>query len=42
MNYLDVQDATSKGLAYVDDCDNATVLAVDSTSSVAVGGNRNS
>ncbi|KAI6130146.1 glycoside hydrolase family 16 protein [Pisolithus croceorrhizus] len=33
-------DAVSQGLAYVDDCDNSTVLAVDSTSSVPAGGNR--
>jgi len=42
VNYLDMNDAISKGLAYVDDCDNSTVLAVDSTSSVSAGGNRNS
>ncbi|KAF8553594.1 glycoside hydrolase family 16 protein [Imleria badia] len=42
VNYLSMQDATSQNLAYVDDCDNATVLAVDSTSNVPVGGNRNS
>jgi len=42
VNYQSMQDATSKGLAYVDDCDNSTVLAVDSTSTVPAGGNRNS
>ncbi|KAF8141503.1 glycoside hydrolase family 16 protein [Boletus edulis] len=42
VNYLSMQDATSQGIAYVDDCDNSTVLAVDSTSTVPVGGNRNS
>ncbi|KAG9309026.1 glycoside hydrolase family 16 protein [Chiua virens] len=42
VNYLSMQDATSQGLAYVDDCDNSTVLAVDSTSTVPAGGNRNS
>ncbi|KAI5999295.1 glycoside hydrolase family 16 protein [Pisolithus orientalis] len=38
--YQSMSDATSKGLAYVDDCDNSTVLAVDSTSSIPAGGNR--
>ncbi|KAI6096989.1 glycoside hydrolase family 16 protein [Pisolithus croceorrhizus] len=38
--YQAMQDAVSQGLAYVDDCDNSTVLAVDSTSSVPAGGNR--
>jgi len=42
VNYLDMQSATSQGLAYVDDCDNSTVLAVDSKSTVPAGGNRNS
>ncbi|KAF9224031.1 glycoside hydrolase family 16 protein [Gyrodon lividus] len=40
--YQNMQNAMSKGLAYVDDCDNSTVLAVDSTSTVPVGGNRES
>ncbi|KAH7890865.1 glycoside hydrolase family 16 protein [Phlebopus sp. FC_14] len=40
--YQGLSDAQSKGLAYVDDCDNSTVLAVDSTSTVPAGGNRNS
>ncbi|KAF9240620.1 glycoside hydrolase family 16 protein [Melanogaster broomeanus] len=40
--YQDMQDAMSKGLAYIDDCDNSTVLAVDSTSTVPAGGNRDS
>jgi len=40
VDYLSMQDATAQGLAYVDDCDNSTVLAVDSTSTVAAGGNR--
>ncbi|KAG6336027.1 hypothetical protein ID866_3062 [Astraeus odoratus] len=38
--YQSLQDATAKGLAYVDGCDNSTVLAVDSTSSIPAGGNR--
>ncbi|KAL4062593.1 glycoside hydrolase family 16 protein [Scleroderma yunnanense] len=38
--YQSMQDATFKGLAYIDDCDNSTVLAVDSTSSIPAGGNR--
>lgn len=42
VNYVGMQDAMDQGLAYVDDCDNSTVLAVDSTSSVPAGGNRNS
>lgn len=42
VNYLSMLDATAQGLAYVDDCGNSTVLAVDSTSTVAVGGYRNS
>lgn len=42
VDYLSVNDATSQGLAYVDDCDNSTVLAVDSTSTVSAGGNRKS
>ena len=41
VNYLDMQDAMNAGLAYVDS-DNSFVLAVDSTSYVAPGGNRNS
>lgn len=36
--YQSMQDATSKGLAYVKD--NCTVLAVDSTSAIPSGGNR--
>ncbi|OAX39615.1 glycoside hydrolase family 16 protein [Rhizopogon vinicolor AM-OR11-026] len=40
--YQSQSDAQSKGLAYVDDCDNSTVLAVDSTSTVPAGGNRDS
>ncbi|KIK98227.1 glycoside hydrolase family 16 protein [Paxillus rubicundulus Ve08.2h10] len=40
--YQDKENAMSKGLAYVDDCDNSTVLAVDSTSTVPAGGNRDS
>ncbi|KAI6116827.1 hypothetical protein EDD16DRAFT_1896396 [Pisolithus croceorrhizus] len=39
-NMILTSDAVSQGLAYVDDCDNSTVLAVDSTSSVPAGGNR--
>jgi len=42
VDYLSMENATSQGLAYVDDCDNSTVLAVDSTSAVPAGGNRNS
>lgn len=42
VNYLSMQDATAQNLTYVDDCDNSTVLAVDSTSAVPAGGNRNS
>jgi hypothetical protein len=33
-------DAQSKGLAYVNPCDNSLVLAVDSTSTVSAGGRR--
>ena len=40
--YQSSSDAQSKGLAYVDACDNSTVLAVDSTSTVAAGGTRDS
>ncbi|KAI0923413.1 hypothetical protein AcV5_008972 [Taiwanofungus camphoratus] len=39
--YQSQQDATNAGLATVD-CNNVTTLAVDSTSSVAVGGQRKS
>lgn len=42
VNYLSMENATAQGLAYVDDCDNTTVLAVDSTSNVPAGGQRNS
>ncbi|KAG1860666.1 glycoside hydrolase family 16 protein [Suillus subalutaceus] len=42
VNYQSQSAAQSKGLAYVNDCDNSTVLAVDSTSTVAAGGNRDS
>jgi hypothetical protein len=42
VNYQSKSDAQSKGLAYVNDCDNSTVLAVDSTSTVASGGKRDS
>jgi hypothetical protein len=42
VNYQSKTDAQSKGLAYVNDCDNSTVLAVDSTSTVASGGQRDS
>jgi hypothetical protein len=42
VNYQSKSNAQSKGLAYVNDCDNSTVLAVDSTSTVAAGGNRDS
>lgn len=42
VNYQSRSDAQSKGLAYVNDCDNSTVLAVDSTSTVASGGKRDS
>ncbi|KAG8221034.1 concanavalin A-like lectin/glucanase domain-containing protein [Butyriboletus roseoflavus] len=42
VDYQSMQNATAKGLAYVDDCDNSTVLAVDSTSTVPAGGQRNS
>jgi hypothetical protein len=41
VNYQDQSDAESEGLAYVDYSDDTTVLAVDSTSTVAAGGNRN-
>ncbi|KAI9464740.1 glycoside hydrolase family 16 protein [Boletus coccyginus] len=41
VNYLSEQDATSQQLAYVN-TDNTLVLAVDSTSTVPAGGNRNS
>jgi len=40
VNYVSQQQAQDEGLAYVDG--NAIVLAVDSTSSVPAGGNRNS
>ncbi|KAG2757153.1 glycoside hydrolase family 16 protein [Suillus brevipes Sb2] len=42
VNYQSKTDAQSKGLAYVNSCDNSTVLAVDSTSTVASGGQRDS
>ncbi|KAH7926045.1 glycoside hydrolase family 16 protein [Leucogyrophana mollusca] len=42
VNYQSLQNAQSKGLAYVDDCDNSTILAVDANSTVAKGGNRDS
>ncbi|KAG1803909.1 glycoside hydrolase family 16 protein [Suillus plorans] len=42
VNYQSKLEAQSKGLAYVNDCDNSTVLAVDSTSAVAPGSNRDS
>lgn len=38
--YQSQSDAQSKGLAYVNPCDNSLVLAVDSTSTVAAGGQR--
>ncbi|KAG2088388.1 uncharacterized protein F5147DRAFT_658725 [Suillus discolor] len=38
--YQGQSDAQSKRLAYVDDCDNSFILAVDSTSTVAAGGQR--
>lgn len=38
--YQSQSDAQSKGLAYVNPCDNSLVLAVDSTSTVAAGGKR--
>jgi hypothetical protein len=41
VNYQDQSDAESEGLAYVDYSDDTTVLAIDSTSTVAAGGNRN-
>jgi len=41
VNYLSEQDATSQRLAYVN-TDNTLVLAIDSTSTVPAGGNRNS
>jgi len=41
VNYLDQDSATSSGLAYVQP-DGTTVLAVDNTTQVPVGGNRNS
>ncbi|GBE89585.1 concanavalin A-like lectin/glucanase domain-containing protein [Sparassis latifolia] len=41
VNYVSQSAAESAGLAYVD-CNNVTVLAVDDTSSVASGGNRDS
>jgi hypothetical protein len=40
VNYLSMQDAMDQGLAYVGS-DNTLVLAIDSTSTVAAGGNRN-
>lgn len=42
VNYQSKTDAQSKGLAYVNSCDNSTVLAVDSTSTVTSGGQRDS
>ncbi|KAG1803910.1 uncharacterized protein HD556DRAFT_1484526 [Suillus plorans] len=36
--YQGQSDAQAKRLAYVDDCDNSFILAVDSTSTVAAGG----
>ncbi|KAG9309025.1 glycoside hydrolase family 16 protein [Chiua virens] len=42
VNYVSMDDAQSQGLAYVDSSDNTLVLAVDSTSDVSAGGNRNS
>jgi hypothetical protein len=41
VNYQSKADATAKHLAYVE-LDGTTVLAVDDTSDVAVGGNRDS
>jgi len=41
VNYQSKEDAIAKGLAYVQ-LDGTTVLAVDDTSNIAVGGNRNS
>ena len=41
VNYLSQEDAFAQGLAYVQD-DNTVVLTVDSTSTVPVGGKRNS
>ncbi|KAG1739023.1 glycoside hydrolase family 16 protein [Suillus lakei] len=38
--YQSQSDAQSKGLAYVNACDNSLILAVDSTSTVAAGGRR--
>ncbi|KAG2128599.1 glycoside hydrolase family 16 protein [Suillus clintonianus] len=38
--YQSQSDAQSKGLAYVNYCDNSLILAVDSTSTVAAGGKR--
>jgi hypothetical protein len=40
--YQNKSAAQSKGLAYVNDSDYSTVLAVDSTSTVAAGGDRDS
>jgi hypothetical protein len=42
VNYQNKSAAQSKGLAYVNDSDYSTVLAVDSTSTVAAGGDRDS
>ncbi|KAG2088387.1 uncharacterized protein F5147DRAFT_789534 [Suillus discolor] len=42
VNYQSKSEVQSKGLAYVNDCDSSTVLAVDSNSAVAPGGNRDS
>ena len=42
VNYLSMQDAISQGLAYVNWADNTFVMAVDSTTTVPPGGNRNS
>lgn len=40
--YQSLSDAQSKGLAYVDGCDNSTVFAADSISTVTAGGKRGS
>ncbi|KAH9951206.1 concanavalin A-like lectin/glucanase domain-containing protein [Amylocystis lapponica] len=42
VQYVSLKDAQNGGLAYVDSCDNSTVLAVDDKSSVASGGARKS
>ena len=42
VNYLSEQDAVFQRLAYVNITDNTLVLAVDSTSTVPPGGNRDS